>query len=57
MNQRPRSVGSLINTVQSFETFRDFITSSAMLLVIDLPFLFLFTFFIYLIGGPYFGLR
>lgn len=51
MGSRPRSVGSLANTVQSFESFRDFITSSTMTVLVDLPFVFIFLFVIYLIGG------
>lgn len=54
MGNRPRSVGSLANTVQSFETFRDFITSSTMTVVVDLPFVFIFLFVIYVIGGSLF---
>lgn len=51
MVSRPRSVGSLANTIQSFETFRDFITSSTMTVFVDLPFVFIFLFVVYLIGG------
>lgn len=51
MGSRPRSVGSLANTVQSFESFRDFITSTTMTVLVDLPFVFIFLFVIYLIGG------
>ena len=51
MGGRPKSVGSLANTVQSFESFRDFITSSTMTVLVDLPFVFIFLFVIYLIGG------
>lgn len=54
MGTRPRSVGSLANTVQSFELFRDFITSSTMTVLVDLPFVFIFLFVIYLIGGSLF---
>lgn len=54
MGSRPRSVGSLANTVQSFELFRDFITSSTMTILVDLPFVFIFLFAIYLIGGNLF---
>ncbi|KTD62709.1 type I secretion system permease/ATPase [Legionella shakespearei] len=54
MVNRPRSVGSLANTVQSFEVFRDFITSSTMTVLVDLPFVFIFLFVIYLIGGNLF---
>lgn len=51
MANRPKSVGSLANTVQSFEVFRDFITSSTMTVLVDLPFVCIFLFVIYLIGG------
>lgn len=54
MVNRPRSVGSLANTVQSFEIFRDFITSSTMTILVDLPFVCIFLFVIYLIGGSLF---
>ena len=54
METRPKSVGSLANTVQSFESFRDFITSSTMTVLVDLPFVFIFLFVIYLIGGSLF---
>lgn len=54
MTNRPRSVGSLANTVQSFEAFRDFITSSTMTILVDLPFVCIFLFVIYLIGGSLF---
>jgi ATP-binding cassette, subfamily C, bacterial LapB len=54
MENRPRSVGSLANTVQSFEVFRDFITSSTMTVLVDLPFVCIFLFVIYLIGGNLF---
>lgn len=54
MATRPRSVGSLANTVQSFELFRDFITSTTMTVLVDLPFVFIFLFVIYLIGGNLF---
>ena len=54
METRPKSVGSLANTVQSFELFRDFITSSTMTVLVDLPFVFIFLFVIYLIGGSLF---
>lgn len=42
MANRPKSVGSLANTVQSFEVFRDFITSTTMTVLVDLPFVFIF---------------
>lgn len=54
MNTRPKSVGSLTNTVQSFEIFREFITSSTMTILVDLPFVAIFILTIYFIGGNLF---
>ncbi|CEK10675.1 type I secretion system permease/ATPase [Legionella hackeliae] len=51
MGARPKSVGALANTVQSFEIFRDFITSSTMTVLVDLPFTAIFILVIYFIGG------
>jgi ATP-binding cassette subfamily C protein LapB len=52
MANRPASVGAFSNTVQGFEFFRDFITSSTVTVLIDLPFVFLYIGIIALIGGP-----
>ncbi|MEE9451575.1 MAG: ABC transporter transmembrane domain-containing protein, partial [Gammaproteobacteria bacterium] len=54
MAHRPNSVGSFVNTVQSFEIFRDFITSTTVTVLVDLPFVFLYIFIIYLVGGSLF---
>ncbi|KTD19407.1 toxin secretion ATP binding protein [Legionella israelensis] len=54
MDERPKSVGALANTVQSFELFRDFITSGTMTILVDLPFVVIFLLVIYLIGGSLF---
>lgn len=54
MENRPQSVGGFVNVVQSFEVFRDFITSSTVTVLVDLPFVFLFILIIYLIGGSLF---
>ena len=43
--------GALASTVREFE-LRDFFTSATLVAVVDLPFLFLFIYIIYLIGGP-----
>lgn len=51
MAVRPKSVGVLANMVYSFESFRDFMTSSTISLLIDVPFIFLFIIAIYLISG------
>jgi ATP-binding cassette subfamily C protein LapB len=44
--------GALASTVREFESLRDFFTSATLVAVVDLPFLFLFVYVIYLIGGP-----
>jgi len=54
MTERPKSVGVLANTVQSFEIFRDFITSGTVTILVDLPFVIIFLAVIYLIGGSLF---
>ncbi len=54
MQSRPKSVGALANTVQSFELFRDFITSTTMTVLVDLPFVVIFILVISFIGGNLF---
>ena len=49
---RPPSVGGFANNLHEFDTFRDFFTSATLSTLIDLPFVFLFIFIIWLIGGP-----
>lgn len=51
MGDRPNSVGALANTIQSFESFRDFITSSTITVLIDLPFALIFILAILYVGG------
>lgn len=51
MDSRPGSVGAFSNTVQAFEFFRDFITSTTVTVLVDLPFVFLFIAIIFIIGG------
>lgn len=51
MASRPQSVGALANSVQSFEIFRDFMTSTTITVLVDLPFVFLYISVIYMIGG------
>ena len=46
------SVGGLANTIRGFDQVREFFTSATLALVVDLPFVFLFVFVIYLISGP-----
>lgn len=51
MSERPGSVGTLANTVQAFESFRDFITSATVSVLVDIPFVVLFLIVISLLGG------
>lgn len=51
MAARPNAIGSLTSTVQAFESFRDFITSASVSLLIDLPFALLFIAVMAILGG------
>ena len=52
LQSRPASIGSFSNQVKEFESIRDFFTSSTAATISDLPFVLLFIFIVYLIGGP-----
>jgi len=52
MTARPQSAGVLAANMKEFETLRDFFTSATLVALIDLPFVFLFIFIIWVIGGP-----
>jgi ATP-binding cassette subfamily C protein LapB len=45
------SLGGLSNTIKDFDLVKDFFTSASISLVVDLPFIILFIFVIYLISG------
>tara|TARA_B100002052_G_scaffold131256_1_gene120474 strand:+ start:5916 stop:7616 length:1701 start_codon:yes stop_codon:yes gene_type:complete len=45
-------VGATANTFKEFDQVRDFFTSATLSLVVDIPFIFIFIFVIYLISGP-----
>lgn len=51
MSVRPSSVGAFANTVQSFEAFRDFITSTTITVLVDLPFIVIYLAVIFTLGG------
>ena len=51
MEARPSSAGVLASKMREFETVRDFYTSATLVLLIDLPFIFLFVAFMFVIGG------
>jgi len=52
LDAKPESTGALVNNLREFESLREFFSSSSLLALIDLPFLFLFLGIIWLIGGP-----
>jgi ATP-binding cassette subfamily C protein LapB len=52
MVNRPASAGAFAANLREFDSVRDFITSSTITVLIDLPFIFLFLLVINFIGGP-----
>ena len=52
MDERPVSTGALAANVREFEALRDFFTSGTLVVLVDLPFIFLFVGVIYFIAGP-----
>lgn len=48
---KPVSSGSYANNLREFESVREFMTSASLLALVDLPFLCLFIFVIYLVAG------
>jgi ATP-binding cassette, subfamily C, bacterial LapB len=52
MEARPVSAGAFASNLREFEALRDFFTSATMTVITDLPFVFLFTWIISMIGGP-----
>jgi ATP-binding cassette subfamily C protein LapB len=49
---KPDSTGSLANNLREFESLRDFFSSTTLLGIVDLPFLFIFVAIVFSIGGP-----
>ena len=54
MSAKRGSTGGFANTLREFETLREFFASASLVAIVDLPFIFLFIWVIYLIGGPLF---
>lgn len=52
MTERQGSTGAMASTVREFETLREFFTSATLVAVVDLPFIAIFIFAIYMVGGP-----
>lgn len=51
LDHRPDSVGTLANNLREFETLREFFSSTTLMALVDLPFIFIFVAFIGYIGG------
>lgn len=54
MEASPKSAGSFATMIREFDSVRNFVTSTTMTTFIDFPFVFLYLFAIYMIGGPIF---
>ncbi len=54
VHNKPSNVGIYVNNFKEFDQIRDFISSSTLTALIDIPFVFLFLFITYLIGGSLF---
>jgi ATP-binding cassette subfamily C protein LapB len=51
MKARPKSIGAFASNLKDFDSIRSFITSTSMIAMADLPFIMLFLFVIYYVGG------
>ena len=51
-DEQRQQTGSLASVVREFETLREFFTSSTVVVLVDLPFIFLFIYVLNLIAGP-----
>ena len=52
LNAKPASTGMFVSRLQSFESVREFFTTATITAFVDLPFVALFIFIIFYIGGP-----
>ena len=52
MGARPASSGAFANKLKEFDSVREFLTSATVVAIVDIPFIFLFIFIIYVIAGP-----
>ncbi|QTD45390.1 type I secretion system permease/ATPase [Ottowia testudinis] len=50
--QKPASSGSYASNLRDFESVRDFMTSATLLALVDLPFVLLFIFVMWMVAGP-----
>lgn len=51
LEARPKSVGSFANNLRDFEAVRGFFSSTTLIVLVDMPFLFIFLFIIWMLGG------
>lgn len=51
MDHKPESTGSMLNNLREFESLREFFSSTTLLAIVDIPFLFIFIVLIALIGN------
>ncbi|MFK5923046.1 MAG: type I secretion system permease/ATPase [Verrucomicrobiota bacterium] len=51
MSAKPASSGAFANQARAYESLREFFTSATMVALIDLPFVFLFVYLVFVIGG------
>ena len=52
LDQKPASTGMFLSRLQSFESVRDFFSTATLAAIVDLPFIFIFVFIIFFLGGP-----
>ena len=52
LDQKPSSTGMFLSRLQSFESVREFFSTATVAAIVDLPFIFIFVFIIFFIGGP-----
>lgn len=52
LDHKPDSAGTLANNLREFETLREFFSSTTLMALVDLPFIFIFIALIAFIGGP-----
>lgn len=52
LDSKPSSTGMFVSRLQSFESVREFFTTATITAFVDLPFVILFIFIIFYVGGP-----
>ncbi|PLX71277.1 MAG: type I secretion system permease/ATPase [Desulfuromonas sp.] len=52
LDHKPESAGTLANNLREFETLREFFSSSTLMALVDMPFIFIFIALISYIAGP-----